>query len=190
MAVSRGSHFCLFAFSRTDHSQCLCLVSKPAIRVCWPAARSIPTPCETGSEPDREICCNCASWDQLYQLYPPYDILSSSHKNEVACPVHLVATLSWRLMQSLSFLLETFYLFCPDGFGARLICWPHAGADVAVQALILCAFQSIVGNFEAVPFLRWHFRICRLAFISISFAHCSSIRPALRVDQKDPEDLQ
>lgn len=39
-------------------------------------------------------------------------------------------------------------------------------------ALILCAFQSIVGNFEAVPFLGLYFRVCRLPFISVSFAHC------------------
>lgn len=94
----------------------------------------------------------------------------------------------WRLMQSFSFLLEeTLYLLCPAGFAAGLICWPHAGADVAVQALILCAFQSIMGNFEAVHFLRWHFRVCRLTFISMSFAHCSSIHLALHVDQKDAE---
>lgn len=151
-----------------------------------------PYPCLVKQAPNqtlsREICCNRVSWDQLYQLYPPYDILSCSHKNEVAHLVHFAATLTWRLMQSFSFFLEeALYLFCPAGFAAGLVCWPNAGADVAVQALLLCAFQSIVGNFEAVPFLRWHFRVCRLTFISMSFAHCSSIHLALCVEQKHAE---
>lgn len=66
-----------------------------------------------------------------------------------------------------SFVLEEIlYFFCPDRFAAA----PCKGW--CVRALILCAFQSIVGNFEAVPFLRLHFRVCRLPFISVSFAHC------------------
>lgn len=29
------------------------------------------------------------------------------------------------------------------------------GPDIALQALILCVFQGLVGDSEAVPFLRW-----------------------------------
>lgn len=55
--------------------------------------------------------------------------------------------LTWRMQQAFSFLLDgTLYLFCPDGFAAGLICWTHAGTDVAVQALILCALSKHCGQ--------------------------------------------
>lgn len=80
---------------------------------------------------------------------------------------HLAAALTWRPVHALLFWRR----FCISSAQTDLQL-PHARADVCMWALILCAFQSIVGNFEAVPFLGLYFRVCRLPFISVSFAHC------------------
>lgn len=110
-----------------------------AIFVCLPSED--PGPCLVKQSQKRTLrrktCCNHVSWDQFYQLHPAYDTLSCSHKNEVFHLAHLTVTLTWRLWGDSVFVLS------------RQICsCPHVRADGAVWALILCAFQSIVGNFE------------------------------------------
>lgn len=101
--------------------------------------------------------CNHVSWDQLHQLNALRDILSNSHKNEVGCFVCLAATPTWRSMQL--FFFSTWrrlhiYSVQPD-LQLNSAAGPMQGPDTDLQALILCTFQGIVGDSEAVPFLRW-----------------------------------
>lgn len=101
--------------------------------------------------------CNCVSWDQLHQLNALWDILSHSHEHEVDCLVCLAAILTWRLMQLFFFSSSRrphIYSVQPD-LQLNSDAGHMRGPDIALQALILCVFQGIVGDSEAVSFLRW-----------------------------------
>lgn len=102
----------------------------------------------------REICCHCVSWDQLY-LYPPYDILRRSPKNEVAHLVHL-------LPRRIADMKDAAGIFLPPGWDfvlvlSRWICsWTHLLDPCrdwcsCASPYPLCPFKALRATLKLFP---------------------------------------